>query len=130
MTSITVESADSGASYWGTAVSDMQEDVTVSGQYISGTLKYLDSGQLVTDWGEGYFLALNFTDLIDGAVTKVGLVPSASSMPLQELDADHDGVFKITNKDVQEFVVQTTKGDKKRTDRYYLTTLVLEDTDA
>lgn len=129
MTSITVESANSDAVYWGTAVSDMQTDVTISGKYISGTLHYIDEGQLVTDWGEGYFLALKFDDIPDGATVKVGLSPSQGS-GLVELDSDHDGVFKITNNNIQEFVVQTTKGDKKLTERYYLTTLVLEETGA
>ena len=38
----------------------MQDDVEVSegGDALTGTLNYLTSGQLVTDWGEGYFLAL------------------------------------------------------------------------
>ena len=44
-------------SYWGTAVSDMQSNIAVSGNKITGTLKYLAEGQLVTDWGAGNFLA-------------------------------------------------------------------------
>ena len=96
--------------YWGTDVSDMQTGITVTGDKITGTLKFLNSGQLVTDWGEGNFIALEFT-VPDGATScKVGLVPSESGMSLQELDEDKDGVFKITNKATQKLVIETRKG--------------------
>ena len=91
--------------YWGTAVQDMQTSITISGNKITGTLNKLTSGQLVTDWGEGYFLALKFTKNNERITSiKVGLDPSVSS-GLVELDADMDGVFKITDKDAQKFVV-------------------------
>ena len=108
----------------------MQTSIAVSGDDITGTLKYLSSGQLVTDWGPGNFIALEFeesdTDVTD---IKVGLENTLGA-GMQSLDSDMDGVFKITNNNIQEFVVQTTKGDKKLTERYYLTTLVLEETGA
>lgn len=75
---------------------------------ITGTLKYLESGQLVTDWGEGNFLALKFINNDPDKIKtiKVGLDPSQSS-GLVPLDEDMNGVFKITNKDTQKFVVES-----------------------
>ena len=100
---------------WGTLVSAMQSDVAVADGAITGTLTKLTSGQLVTDWGEGYFLALKFTNNDDDVTSiKVGLVPSASGMPLQELDEDMNGVFKITNKATQKFVVDYFGGVHKQ----------------
>lgn len=109
---VTPASPTANTDYWGTKVSAMQTDVAISNGAVTGTLHKLTSGQLVTDWGEGYFLALKFTKN-NAKITsiKVGLVPSASSMPLQELDADMDGVFKITDKDSQLFEILVSDGN-------------------
>ena len=109
---VTPASPASDKVYWGTAVSSIQTDVAISNGAVTGTLHKLTSGQLVTDWGEGYFLALKFTKN-NAKITsiKVGLVPSASSMPLQELDADMDGVFKITDKSKQLFEILVSDGN-------------------
>ena len=94
---------------------------------ITGTLKYLESGRLVADWGEGNFIALEFT-VPDGATScKVGLVPSESGMPLQELDEDKDGVFKITDKDEQKLVIETRKGNYFLRQEFDLSGLTCED---
>ena len=77
----------------------MQDDLAVSGGDITGTLKYLSSGQLVTDWGEGYFIAVGFDDFSDGltyANVKVGLHNSAGT-GLVTLDSDKDAVMHITD---------------------------------
>lgn len=106
----------------------MQTGVSVSGTEITGTLKYLSSGQLVTDWGPGYFLALKFSDFPSGltyANTKVGLVPSVSS-GLVTLDSDCNGVFKITDKDYQKFRVETTDGTYTQKQTFNLKGLKLE----
>lgn len=104
----------------------MQEDLVVSGNRITGTLKKLTEGTLVHDWGEGYFMALDFSNLTPGATIKVGLDPSEGS-GLVELDEDHNGVFKVTNKNTQNFkVVSTLSGDTK-TDVYRLNGLTLEE---
>ncbi len=104
----------------------MQDDITISGGKISGTLKKLTSGQLVTDWGEGYFLALKFDDITDGAVVRVGLYPSQGS-GLVPLDADKDGVFKITDQYQQVFKVESSLNGMTKTDTYRLNGLVLEE---
>lgn len=128
LTSPTVEAEESGTDMWGTLVGSMQDDVVVRSGKISGTLKKLTSGQLVTDWGEGYFLALKFANN-DATVTsiKVGLDPSASQMEPVELDEDMNGVFKITDKDTQKFKVISTNGTVTKTDIYDLSELELEE---
>lgn len=75
----------------------------------------MNSGALATDWGPGNFIALKFTadsDDTEAGATKyrVGLNPSQGS-GLQELDSDMDGVFKITDKNQQWFVVETSNAD-------------------
>lgn len=96
---------------------------------ITGTLKYLESGQLVTDWGEGNFLALKFTNNDPEKIKtiKVGLDPSQSS-GLVPLDEDMNGVFKITDKDTQKFVVESYDEDDNllKRDEYDLTGLTCE----
>lgn len=112
-------------SYWGTTVASMQTGLTVADGKITGTLHKLTSGQLVTDWGEGYFMALKFTKNNAAATTiNVGLKPSVSS-GLLPLDADMDGVFKVTNKDDQVFVVSCTDGEVVFEQDYDLSELVL-----
>ena len=108
----------------------MQTDVAIDGQYITGTLKYLDTGAIPAVWGPGYFMALQFDDIPEDAIVKVGMSPSASGMPLIELDEDKNGVFKVTDKNTQTFKVMTVRGADRKTDTYYLSTLVFEDTDA
>ena len=108
MTGLTVESADSSKSYWGTAVTAMQSDVVMADGEISGTLKYLDSGSLVDVWGAGNFVALNFASIdSDAAYVEVGLVPTQGA-GFQRLDEDHDGVFKIKDNNQKLVVKQYT----------------------
>ena len=121
MTSATVAPEDGSTDFWGTTASQMQTSVSVSGKKITGTLHKLTSGQLVTDWGEGYFLALKFDNFTSGLTyenVKVGLSPTEGS-GLVTLDSDKNGVFKITNKDVQKFVIFQEKTGKGRLMEFY-----------
>ena len=103
----TVSAEDGGSVIWGHTISDLQEDITVTGKAITGTLKYVDSGTLARDWGAGYFICLDFTNNNESInKIKVGLRPTQGS-GLVELDSDMNGIFKITNKDQQKFVVQS-----------------------
>ena len=115
--------------YWGTKVSDMQTSVSVSNGAITGTLKKLTTGSLVDVWGEGYFIALKYTKNNEKATSiKVGMRPSASGMPLQELDADMDSVFKVTDKDAQVVVVRCTDAEGNAFESLYdLSGLTLSD---
>ncbi|MBQ6040038.1 MAG: hypothetical protein IJL32_04595 [Oscillospiraceae bacterium] len=108
-------------------VSDMQSDITISGSTITGTLKYLDGDNAITQvWGAGNFLCLKFPDAdIETSTVKVGLEPSAGS-GLVELDPDKNGVFKITDKLSQKFVVQITKDGETVVQRYDLSGLTCE----
>lgn len=107
----------------------MQSDVAVSGNAITGTLHKLTSGQLVTDWGEGYFLALKFSEFTEGLTyenVKVGLAPTEGA-GMQTLDSDQNGVFKITNKDVQKIaVLQEKEGLGRLIEFYDLSGLTLD----
>lgn len=120
-----IPEAATKASYWGTAVSAMQSNIAIANGKITGTLKYLDEGQLVTDWGEGNFMALKFTVPSGATSCKVGLSPSVSS-GLVELDDDKDGVFKVTDKDTQKFVIVTTDGQYTLTQEFDLSGLTCE----
>lgn len=102
----------------------MQTGLSVSGHYITGTLHNLTSGALVDAWGEGYFMALDFI-VPDSADVKVGMVPSQGD-GFVELDEDHNGVFKVTDKNSQVFQVITTMDGKSKTDTYYLNRLILD----
>lgn len=130
MTDPTVEAEDSGDTIFGHTVSDLQTDVVVGTNAITGTLHKVTTGALARDWGEGYFLVLKFDDY-DEAATKVlvGLTPSVSSGLVDVLpDPDKNGVFKITDKDTQQFTVVTIKDNVTRRTKFYdLTGLVLDD---
>lgn len=121
-----VEAVDSGATIFETAVRDMQTDLVVNGQYIEGTLHKLTDGAIAGWWGEGYFMALNFDDIPEDATVMVGFIPSMGS-GFATLDEDHNGVFKVTDKNSQIFKVITKKGDERIEDTYYLGSLVFED---
>ena len=124
---VTLATPTANTDFWGTKTSDMQSSVAVANGAITGTLTKLTSGQLVTDWGEGYFLSLKFTkDNAKITDIKVGLDPSVSS-GLVSLDADMLGVFKITNKDAQKFVVISTDGEVSFKQTYDLSGLTLSE---
>lgn len=107
-------------------MSSIQTGITITGNAITGTLKYLSSGAIVDTWGEGNFIALKFpTADIENSTVKVGLEPSAGS-GLVELDPDKNGVFKITDKPHQKFVVQITKDGETVVQRYDLSGLTCE----
>ena len=98
---------------------------------ITGTLKYINSGALANDWGPGYFLALNWTNVDAHATSlRVGLVPSQGSGLVEAInDPDHNGVFKITNKNDQKFTLvqsDSTGNYTKTTQSYDLSGLTLQ----
>ena len=84
----------------------------------------------MTDWGAGNFLALAFTDLDTRAATvKVGLRPSQGSGLVNIIpDPDRMGVFKITDKDTQKFVVESADASGTKTTQVFdLSGLTVED---
>lgn len=71
------------------------------------------SGQIVTDWDQGYFIGLHFTPDSDATVTKVGLTPSAGS-GLVALDPDGLALLKLTDITSQRLkVVSSRTGEEK-----------------
>ena len=110
----------------------MQSDIAIANGKITGNLAYLDEntgGEIVPIWGEGNFIALHFSNFdVTADRVLVGLDPSVSSGLVDVLgDPDHSGVFKITNKNTQRFVVQTVNGSQVATQYYDLSSLVCAD---
>ena len=124
---VTVEAVADETNFWGTLASEIQDDVAVANGKITGTLNYLDEGQLVNDWGEGYFLGLQFSNIDENATSvRVGLDPSEGSGLVEIInDPDLNGVFKITAKDTQKFKVVTSDGTNSNTQTFDLSELVL-----
>ena len=113
-------------------IANFQSGVTFAGGKVTGTLTKLTGSNAITDvWGEGYFVAFQAnvddfsTDTMDSV--KVGLVPSVSSGLADLLtDLDKNGIFKITDKNAQKFVLITTyKTGEIKTQAYDLSELVL-----
>ena len=130
----TVTPLSSGTQY-GVAVADIQSGVTLNGDTFTGTLKYLSGDNDITRvWGEGNFIALDFTDYPDlsvaGTSVKVGLEPSMGTGLVPIAADDHSGVFKVENKAAQVFKVVTTVGGHSTTKVYKLDALVLESDEA
>ena len=120
---------DSTATLFNTLVSAIQTDVKVIDRVIVGTLKKLTTGEIAEYWGAGNFVALKFV-IIDPDISysdiKVGLNPSEGS-GLVTLDADLNGVFKVTDKTAQTFRVEVTKNGSKQTRDYILSGLTVEE---
>ena len=109
---------------------DFQEDVAVSGNKITGTLKFMEGGISPSGplSGDGWFLALKWTNPASGVTSlKVGLQPSEGTGLVECIsDTDRNGVFKIASKDQKLVLIQSN--DTKKTKQVFdLTGLVLED---
>jgi len=111
-------------------VSDMQTGIVVGKDAITGTLKYLDGTNPIVDyWGAGNFMCLEFTasDWEEFDSVMVGLDPSQTSGLVDiKNDPDKNGVFKVTNKATQKFVVVATKGTEEFKFVYDLSGLTVE----
>ena len=129
--SVTVTAEQQSASVFEVPVSDLQAaDVAVTGNAITGTIKYLTGDNAITRvWGQGNFLCLHFTaeDWSEFDSVMVGLAPSAGS-GLKDIkdDPDHNGIFKISNKYEQQFKIVRTKSGVSSTEFYTLSGLTLE----
>lgn len=126
---MTVSAEDQSENLFGTLVSDMQSNVTVSNGAIKGTLKFIEGGIAESGplAGDGYFLALKFSDPDESATSlKVGLNPSKGT-GLVELDEDMNAVFKITDKNRQVLNVVSSNATSKNTQIFSLNKLKLSD---
>ena len=99
-------------------MSDIQSSLSVSGGKITGTLKYYDdpTKALVRDWGEGYFMAVGFSNYSSGLTyedVQVGLSPTEGA-GLVTLDSDQDAVFHITSPSQKIMAIQTDANGHKK----------------
>lgn len=115
---------------FGTAVSDLQTNVSVANNAFTGTIKYFDTpGDIVDVWGPGNFLVFKISDIDEHSTSvMVGLSPSEGSGPVEIIDdPDKNGIAKITDKDVQKFkVIQTDDAGHRNIQVYDLSGLTLE----
>lgn len=130
MEDVTVEpEAGTTVSPWDSSkkVYDIQENIVVGADKITGRLKFVAGGIAPSGIlaGDGYFLALKFSD-VDASATskKVGLVPSEGS-GLVELDSDMNVFMKITDINKQVFEVVITDGTRKGVQKFDLSGLEL-----
>jgi len=107
----------------------MQSDLVVEDGAITGTLKFIDSGPIASVWEPGNFMALQFADIDEDATSVlVGLEPSVSSGLVELIDdPDKNGVFKVTDKDAQKFVVIQSCNGVQRKQEFDLSGLTLLD---
>lgn len=109
-------------------VADMQENIVVGDGKITGTLKFIKGGIAPSGIlaGDGYFMALKFSD-VDASATskKVGLVPSEGS-GLVELDSDMNVFMKISDITKQIFEVVITDGTRTGVQKFDLSGLELK----
>ena len=95
---------------FGKAASDLQEDVEVGADGISGTLKYIDdySSAYGPDMDEGNYLALHFeTPDVSGSTITVQLMNGVVGP--QVLDVDGICIFRVTDKSSQTIKVVASK---------------------
>lgn len=127
---VTLSAESQAVSVFEVPVSDLQEEnVAVEGNIISGNIKYLTGENPITvKWGEGNFIALHFNaeDWTAYDSVKIGLEPSQGTGMVEiKDDPDHNGIFKIANKDTQKIKLVATKSGVSNTTYYSLTGLTL-----
>lgn len=107
---INVQPEKSTTDFWGTKASAMQTGLSVADGAITGTLKYLAEGELVTYWGAGNFMALKFVDPNENTdYIEVRMNPTGGAGWVK-LDSDMNGVFKVADTE-QKFEVRTVMKD-------------------
>ena len=127
MTAFTLKPESAESKLFEVPVSDMQSWLLIQENRIQGTIKYLSGSNPITDyWGEGYFVAFKVfaKDWSQYTSVTIGLEPSAGSGPAEIInDPDKNGIFKVTNKDGQKFVITATDGTQTITQKYDLSAL-------
>ena len=124
---LSIEAAPGETDLWGTLVSQIQDEITVTDGQITGKLFEQKEGQIVTDWGPGYFIAIKLTDIdADATSVLVGMDPSMGS-GLVEIINDPDKIYlgKVTYKDSQIFKTIQSTGTVKRSQAWGLSGLTL-----
>lgn len=110
--------------YGGKVASDLQSDITIEGNTISGTLKFIEGGLAETGYlaGDGYFLAVTWSEPAEDVTSlKVGLQPSVESGLVEGIDdPDRTLVAKVTPSMNQKVVLVQTSDDGSRTQYFNL----------
>ena len=133
MTGLTVAPELQSAVLYDHVVSSFQDaDVTVSGNSIVGTLKFIEGGLAPSGplSGDGHFLALKISNIdADATSVKVGLEPSEGTGLVEIIDdPDKNLVAKITATS-QKFIVVQSDGTNTRKQSFNLSGLTLESGD-
>lgn len=107
-------------------VSDLQDDIEISGTSITGTLKYIAdySSAFSGDEASGNFLALHFDSDVEDVVLTVEVVGGFHG-PVT-LDADRISVLRIANTE-QKIKITATAGGESYSKIYDLTGLTLNE---
>ena len=125
--SLSVKPEDGEAVLFGKTVNELQSDVVVSDDEVTGTLKYVDGyvdfSSNVSEQS-GNYLALKIEAEPAEAETVVKLVGGTKG-PVT-LDYDMNIVLLIKNKDTQSIKVTTTHNEESVTKTYGLSGLTLE----
>ena len=125
--SLSVKPEDGEAVLFGKAVNELQSDVVVADDEVTGTLKYVNGYvdfSSNTSEQEGNYLALKIEAESAEAETVVELVGGTKG-PVA-LDDDMNIVLLIKNKDTQSIKVTTTHNEESITKTYGLSGLTLE----
>ncbi len=130
MDKATIAPESQGNSVFEVPVSDIQgSDLTVANGAVTGTSKWLSGNNGITaKWGAGNFIVLKWSDIDPKATSiKVGLEPSAGSGMVECYeDLDRNGLFKITNKNIQKFKMIVSDGVHSRVQYLDLSGLTLQ----
>ena len=107
-------------------VSDLQDDIEISGTSITGTLKYIAdySSAVSGEEARGNYIALHFDSDVDDVVLTVEVVGGFHG-PVT-LDADRISVLRIANTE-QKIKITATAGGESYSKIYDLTGLTLNE---
>lgn len=126
---VTIGVPSGSTTTYGHKVNTYQTGVTVTGDEVTGTLKFVQGGLAETGplSGDGYFLALNWSEPESGVTSiKLGLNPSMGTGLVEGIgDPDRIIVCKVTDKDTQDFYVVQSDGTNKLTQGLNLSGLTL-----
>lgn len=118
---------DGEVTLFGKSVSDLQTDIEITDDIITGTLKYVtDYTEFSSEVSEqsGNYLALKIATDPEDATTTVELVGGTKG-PVT-LDDDRNIVLLIRNKDTQSIKIISSKDEETVTKTYSLSGLILE----
>lgn len=112
----------------GKSVTDLQSNITIGSDSVSGTLKYVTgytgfSGDSAEQ--SGNYIALKCDGIPEADEVTVELVGGTVGHPVT-LDEDRIIVLRIANTETQYIVVKATKGGVTMSKTLYLTGLTLE----